>query len=330
MQIASFLRNSAVHGTALIHRERQAIAAAAGHGSHCRAPADLGGPRGLLEAPALGLVAPVAEGISDAVLNDAVGHVPASAWPGRWGTSVFAAHDVTWFARIDGLKRGDRIRYVTPCRTYTYRVTAHRVVHVGYPVYKTAIASMILDTCYPLSALYATSARYLVYATLARIAPTTVVPRPSLGLDQNKVPLGGFRFAGSPSAAWRRAAAPLDAAAALAAYFGMVKSAEQNRRTWWAELAPSVPPYAAAGLWGSEITRYDKAVDVTLRVRGGQVLGATVTAVVVTGVATGDPRRQEPYRLTVTETVTETGRLLVSGFSMRSAAAQPTARDRRP
>jgi len=361
VQIASFLRNSAVHGAALIHRERQAIAAAAGHGSHCRAPADLGGPRGLLEAPALGLVAPVAEGISDAVLNDAVGHVPASAWPGRWGTSVFAAHDVTWFARIDGLKRGDRIRYVTPCRTYTYRVTAHRVVHVGYPVYKTAIASMILDTCYPLSALYATSARYLVYATLARIAPTTVVPRPSLGtpgpspvnrrgpapaplillvpgalaaqglgLDQNKVPLGGVRFAGSPSAAWRRAAAPLDAAAALAAYFGMVKSAEQNRRTWWAELAPSVPPYAAAGLWGSEITRYDKAVDVTLRVRGGQVLGATVTAVVVTGVATGDPRRQEPYRLTVTETVTETGRLLVSGFSMRSAAAQPTARDRRP
>src|SRR5207244_10867638 len=107
VQIASFLRNSAVHGAALIHRERQAIAAAAGHGSHCRAPADLGGPRGLLEAPALGLVAPVAEGISDAVLNDAVGHVPASAWPGRWGTSVFAAHDVTRVARIAGLARAE-------------------------------------------------------------------------------------------------------------------------------------------------------------------------------------------------------------------------------
>jgi len=346
VQIVSFLATSSVHGAALIHRERRTIAAAAVNGSHCGEPADSkdrGGPRGLLEVPALGLVAPVDEGISDAVLNDAVGHVPASTWPGQRGTSVFAGHDVTWFARIDRLKRGDQIRYLTPCRTYTYRVTARRVVHVGYPVYNTATPSMILDTCYPLDALNSTSARYLVYATLARTAPASMVPQRStvpaqltllvpralaaqgLALDQNNVPLGVVGFAGSPSAVWRRASAPLDTAAALAAFLGVIRSAEQGRQAWWAELAPSVPLAAAAGLRGGEITGYHERVDVTLWVHGDRLLGATLTTV----VTTSNSSRPGSYRLAVTETVTGAGRLLVSGFGMRSLAAQLAARQRR-
>jgi sortase A len=151
------------------------------------------------------------------VLNDAVGHVRASAWPGQPGTGVFAAHYVTWFSGIGRLNRGDKIRYVTPCRTYTYRVTSHRVVRAGYPVYNTAIPTVVLDTCYPLDALYLTNTRYLVYATLATTSPTSpalaavpspvarprpllTVPAPKalaaqgLGLDQNDGPLGILPF----------------------------------------------------------------------------------------------------------------------------------------
>jgi sortase A len=331
-QIVSFLHGSSVHGAAAIRQERRAIAAGP---AACRGSVT----RGLLEAPALGLVAPVKEGTSDAVLEGAVGHVTGSAWPGVAGTAVFAAHDVTWFARIGRLKPGDAIRYVTPCHTYSYLVTAHHVVHTGYQIYNTPIPSMILDTCYPLNAFYPTSARYLVYATLASSSPAPRAGRgktgPSqlsllvppalaaqgLSLDQNRVPLGIIRYTGSPSPAWLLAGAPHAAAAVLAAYFGVIRSAEQNRQDWWAQLAPSVPATAAAGLRGGEIVGYQTSVSITLRVTGDQILGATVSTVVTTLVASGGSVRPGTYYLTVAETVTSRGQLLVSGFAM-----QPTRR----
>ena len=282
----------------------------------------------------LGLVAPVEEGTSDSVLNDAVGHVPASTWPGHLGTAVFAAHDVTWFSRIDQLSRDDEIRYVTPCRTYVYRVTSHEVVAAGSTIYSPVVPGIVLDTCYPLDALYPTSRRYLVYANLAVTMPTypssplwpgsprlTVPAAKGLaaeGLDlrTNDGPLGVLRFTGSPSPTWRQTNGPLRAeAAALAAYFGVIRSASQERRSWWAELAPSVPRAAAAGLWGGEITGYDGRLDVTLSVQGDRTLGAMLTAVVTTG-ASAQPGT---YELTVSETVSGRGELLVSGFTLRPA-----------
>src|ERR1022692_3817452 len=214
-QIGWFLHGSSVHGAALVHQERRAIAAVPVNPMACQASAGRAdpahpahgtpaksaatesgrasgsgpGPRGLLEAPALGLVAPVEEGAGDALLSDAVGHIPASAWPGRPGTSVFAAHDVTWFSGIDRLKAGDDIRYVTSCRTYTYRVTMHRVVPAGYPVYNTATPSIVLDPCYPLNALYLTSTRYLVYGTLSTISPTSASLIRRSGSPQLTVPV---------------------------------------------------------------------------------------------------------------------------------------------
>ena len=360
-QIGWFPHGSSVHGATLIHKERRAIAAVPVNPMACQASAGRAGPahpahgtpaksaatksgpasgsgpgpRGLLEAPALGLVAPVEEGAGDALLSDAVGHIPASAWPGRPGTSVFAAHDVTWFSGIDRLKAGDEIRYVTPCRTYTYRVTMHRVAPAGYPVYNTATPSIVIDTCYPVDALYLTSTRYLVYGTLSTISPTSAsltrrsgspqltVPVPAalaaqgLATGQNNRPLGILGVAGSPSSGWRQTSAPLEAeSAALTAYFGVIHSAEQGQRTWWTDLAPSVPAKAAAGLWGAGITRYDAPIDVTLRVQGPRTLGAVLTTVLTTAVlTTGGSPHPGTYDLTVAETVT--GRnLVVSKFTM--------------
>lgn len=346
IDIGWFVRSSATGGADLIHQARRAIAAATpalcrsadargirrpapGH----RTPATAGSsPHGLLEAPALGLVAPVEEGTSDAVLQDAVGHVRASAWPGRHGTTVFAAHDVTWFSRIDRLKAGDVIRYVTQCRAYVYRVTSHRVVNAGYPVYRTNVPRIILDTCYPLDALFPTPTRYLVYARLTSITqasprqpllprpPLLAVPAPpalaaqGLGLRHNEAPLGRLHVAGSPLPVWSQSSRPLEVeAAALATYFGAVRSAGQAQRQWWHTLAPSVPVRAAGGLWRGEIAGYNSHLDVTLRVAGNCPTGATLAAT----VTTSGSARPGTYHLTVTEALSGNGMLVVTGFRMR-------------
>lgn len=340
-QIGWFFRTSSVHGAALIDRERQVIGAARLNARACQGSVGNAGrvlasgstSEGLLEIPALGLVAPVLQGTGEEVLNDAVGHVPASAWPGTSGTSVLAAHDVTWFSRINRLSAGDQIRYVTPCRTFAYQVSSHQIVRAGSPVYNTVAGRIVLDTCYPLDALYITDLRYLVYADLVETTPTAPMPLPAaapapltvhapaalaaqgLGLEQNEAPLGTLTVSGSPSPGWRQTSAPLqDEAAALTAYFGVIRSAEQGERGWWSDLAPSVPQSAAEGIWGGQITTYGTRLGITLRVTGSQVLGAQLTATIT---AAGSAR-PGTYDLTVTETVTGQHRLVVSGFTMRA------------
>ena len=301
-------------------------------GAEAEAPAGQR-PSGLLEAPALGMVAPVLQGTGDSVLSDAVGHDPASAWPGQAGTTVLSAHDVTWFSRIAQLKPGNEIRYVTPCRTYTYRVTSHAIVTAGSLVYGGKTARLVLETCYPLDALFITSTRYLVYADLISSAPThamavrpgrwspPAVPAPAglaaqgLDLANNPAPLGTLRLTGSPSRAWRQSSAPLQfEAAALAEYFGLIRSAAQEKRAWWADLAPSVHASAAGRLWGGRLKSYDSKLLITLHATGARPVKATLTAM-VTVTGRGGPGT---YKLTVTETV-RAGKLLVTRVRLTPA-----------
>jgi sortase A len=323
-QIGAFLFHSSVGGHALVKQELKAIAAVSGHAAACQLPpgdaSDPGGREsgGLLLAPSLGLVAPVLQGTGDAVLSDAVGHDPASVWPGQRGTSVLSAHDVTWFSHLDALIPGNKVRYVTPCWTYTYKVTSHVVVTAGSPVYNTGTARLVLETCYPLNALYITSSRYLVYTNLVSSSPThaaaakpgswpvPVVPAPArlaaqgLGLTANPAPLGTLSLTGSPSRAWTQSSAPLDfEAAALAEYFGAARSATQEERAWWADLAPSVPAAAAGALWGGQISAYDSSLWIALRATGTRPVAATLAATVTVAGPDGTGR----YDLVVHESV---------------------------
>jgi sortase A len=332
IRISWFLVNSSVRGAALVRQERHSIAAAAHGLGGCQALPGVtmgNGPQGLLEVPALGLVAPVLQGTGDSVLDEAVGHVVGSAWPGQPGTSVLSAHDVTWFSGIGALRAGDVIRYVTPCRTYAFQVTAHHIVAAGSPVYTTQTSSIVLDTCYPFNALYITSTRYLVYASLTSAMPThplpaspppapvPVVPAPprlaaqGLGLDKNYAPLGTLAITGSPSPAWRQSSAPIEVQfAVLRAYFGVIRSAEQGERSWWAALAPSVPFGAAAPIWDGELSSYATPLDIAIEVHGSQVASATLSTVVAAGGGS--------YDLSVREIV-KAGEVHVSGFAMRLA-----------
>lgn len=341
-QIGAFYLHSSIAGGGLVRKERTAIAATAGNASACQALPDgarNGGqaatqPHGLLEAPSLGMVAPVLQGTGDSVLSEAVGHDPASVWPGQPGTSVLSAHDVTWFSRIGQLKPGNKISYVTPCRTYTYTVTSHVIVSAGASVYGNGTARLILDTCYPFDALYLTPNRYLVYATLSASFPThpmaavptnwptPTVPAPAklaaqgLGLATNNAPLGTLHLTGSPSRAWAQSSAPFQfEAAALAGYFGLARSAAQEEPAWWKDLAPSLPASAAGPLWGGQITFYDSSMQITLHANGTKPASATLAATVtITG-----PEGTGSYDLTVGETV-RSGKLYVTRVQASPAA----------
>ena len=332
-QIGAFYHHSSTAGRDLVGQERRAIAKTAVSSLACQGPpgaAGIGvqrspgggscgpGPHGLLEVPALGMVAPVLQGTGDSVLSDAVGHDPASVWPGQAGTSVLSAHDVTWFSRIDRLKPGNEVRYVTPCRTYTYKVTSQAIVAAGSLVRGNKTARLVLETCWPLDALFITSTRYLVYADLTSAAPAhamaarpgnwppPAVPAPArlaaqgLDLAHNQAPLGTLRLTGSPSRAWRQSSAPLQfEAAALAGYFGLVRSAAQARRAWWADLAPSVHATAAGPLWGGRLESYDSKLLITLHATGTRPVSANLAAT-VTVAGPGGPGS---YKLTVHEAV---------------------------
>ncbi len=329
-QIGFFFWHSSTAGGALVRQERGEIATAR-HSAACQAAGGAqgrgaSGPDGLLQAPSLGMVAPVLQGTGDSVLGEAVGHDPSSVWPGQAGTSVLSAHDVTWFSRIGQLRDGDTISYVTPCWTYTYKVTSHVIVAAGSPVYSTDAARLVLDTCYPLDALYITSTRYLVYASLVGTAPTSAtpavpgswpvpaVPAPpqlaaqGLSLNQNSTPLGTLRLSGSPSRAWTQSSGPFEfEAAALAEYFGIYRSAAQEESAWWSDLAPSVPASASGALWGGQIASYGSSLSITLAADGTSPTGAELAAT----VTISGPEGTGSYDLTVTETVRD-GKLLVS------------------
>jgi sortase A len=249
---------------------------------------------GNLVVPSLSLNAPVVEGIGETQLAVAVGHDPSSVWPSTHGTSVFLAHDVTWFSGINQLRPGSELDYETQCGVYQYLVTSSRVVKAGSPVTSGSQGVLALVTCYPLNALYLTPNRLLVEAELVRVqyrsqamgeprsflVPTVPAP-PALasqGLDlaHNDVLLGSLIVTGTPSSSWRQSATPLRVhVALLALYLGALLSAEQSQPSWWQALAPTVAFADAQALIGKSVVG-DNGVNATIDVQGSTVVSATI------------------------------------------------------
>jgi LPXTG-site transpeptidase (sortase) family protein len=210
-----------------------------------------GGPQGLIEAPAIGLVAPVEQGTGNGVLGVAVGHDPSSVWPGATGNAVLEAHDVSYFVNIDQLKVGDTIRYATPCATYLFSVQGARIVEQGSPVYDTATPTITLVTCWPTDALWFTPERYLVRASEVQVvrrtpknvavpadieagtppaisAPPALVAE-GLTLADYSVPMGTMTIVGDPSPSWVQSPAPLaDQDAAVEAFIAGIRPTTQS------------------------------------------------------------------------------------------------------
>lgn len=340
--IGWFYLHSHTGGSALIHRQRAFDNKARGtsltpkgstsSAAACTAPpSSSSGPEGLLQAPTIGMQAPVVEGVGNAQLADAVGHVPASAWPGPTGTTVLSAHDVSWFSQIDHLSPGAQVRYVTPCHTYLYTVTGHQVVAAGSPVYNTSAPRLVMVTCYPLNALFLTPKRYVVDATLTRVVSggrTATVPSATTGDLATSVPaavaasvaprvtttapLGTLTATGTPAAAWRQSVALINGGGSvLTEFFGALDIAGSANQSEWGQLAPSVPLADAAPLEGATITGYPGSVTPTLSVSGTTVTGAQVAATMVVSGSSSPGT----YQVTMTSSMQQ-GQLVVTGWSM--------------
>ncbi|MFE3941084.1 class E sortase [Streptomyces sp. NPDC059118] len=132
-------------------------------------------PRGdqayaVVRIPRLGLVAPVAQGVSKSGVLDKgyVGHYPGTAQPGRAGNFALAGHRNTHgepFRYINRLRRGDRVDVETRDAVYTYtvdRTLARTSPRDGgviaavprsnvkpYPGYTEAGSYVTLTTCTP-------------------------------------------------------------------------------------------------------------------------------------------------------------------------------------
>jgi LPXTG-site transpeptidase (sortase) family protein len=222
------------------------------------------GAPGVLAVPSLGLVAPVVNGVTDAVLNVAVGHPTVAPWPGAAGESLLEAHDVSYFASLDNIRTGATVQWITPCATATFVVTGTEVRSPGdFIATPPSGSGLALITCYPTNALFWTSQRWVVTTTLVSTTiahqslPATtstgrglIVPAPrslvaqNLTLDANEslIRLATLQIAGSPALSWKEGPGPMKVeASALAAYFGAYKAITQNNKIWWRSLAPGVP-----------------------------------------------------------------------------------------
>jgi sortase A len=251
--------------------------------------------KGLLEIPKLGVIAPVEQGTGDAQLNVAVGHDPYSVWPGEAGNAVLEAHDVSYFVGLPKLVAGDDIRYVAPCTTYEFQVSAHTVVNQGAPVYNTPNPTMTLVTCWPTDALWFTPDRYLVTAVeVGRFAtgagarryvtaslPPSVPVAPALAsqgvtLATYSLPMGSFTLSGSPDPTWAQSTNPLLVEdSAVEAFIAGVRSLTEGHLDWWGELAPGVSP--PAPLVGARNPSYLTPLEVTVSATGTQATAVTLT-----------------------------------------------------
>jgi sortase A len=121
---------------------------------------------GRVEIPRLDISAIVREGVDSGTLSRAVGHVPSTPLPGSHGNVAIAAHRDTYFRNVRNIRKGDRIRMVTPKGTFEYAVESLKIVaptevRVLDPTPQPAIT---LVTCYPFNYVGSAPKRFIVRA----------------------------------------------------------------------------------------------------------------------------------------------------------------------
>lgn len=109
-----------------------------------------GEPVGRIDIPVIDLDEVFIEGVGDAQLAVAPGHLPQSALPGEPGNAVISAHRDRQFHALDRLALGDTIVTETLGGRTTWVIVARRIVERGRPaLFATAEATLTLTTCWP-------------------------------------------------------------------------------------------------------------------------------------------------------------------------------------
>ncbi|MBC7924666.1 MAG: class D sortase [Bryobacteraceae bacterium] len=132
------------------------------------APVNLpkGASIGRIEIPRLRIASVVRQGVDDATLRRAVGHVPFTAMPGQSGNVGLAAHRDTHFRNLRDVQEGDLIRIVTPARTWEYVVDSTKIVNPNNVevLDPTPDPALTLVTCYPFNFIGHAPKRFIVRA----------------------------------------------------------------------------------------------------------------------------------------------------------------------
>jgi sortase A len=132
---------------------------------------------GRIVIPRLDLSASIREGDDEGTLRHAVGHIPATAFPGNPGNVALAAHRDTIFRPLRNIRKNDRIIVSTLEGTYEYLVQSTRIVAPSDVSVLQASASkeLTLVTCYPFYYVGSAPRRFIVQATQVAATPQ---PRP--------------------------------------------------------------------------------------------------------------------------------------------------------
>lgn len=143
-----------------------------------RPPAE-GALLGRIDIPNVGVSAVILEGIGERWLEQAAGHVPGTAIPGRDGNAAIAGHRDGTFRGLRKLHLGDPIKVTTPSVTRFYVVDAIRIVNpTDTGVLAPAPAPRLtLITCYPFDYLGPAPGRFVVQAhAVGSTASAVAVP----------------------------------------------------------------------------------------------------------------------------------------------------------
>jgi sortase A len=139
-----------------------------------------GSPVARIRISRIGASFVVVNGTSESALRSGPGIYPATAFPGRGGTTAIAGHRTTYlapFRHIDALRPGDQIKLEMPYANFTYTVTQSRVVaptDVRDVVANVGYSRLVLSACTP---LFSASKRLLVFARLTTtVAKGTGLP----------------------------------------------------------------------------------------------------------------------------------------------------------
>jgi sortase A len=136
-------------------------------------PAPLAGTLlGRLEAPSVGMTAPVLEGSDDGTLSRGAGHIEETPLPGHGGNVGIAGHRDTIFRPLRRIKVGDPLTLTTAGRSYRYRINKTLIVGPDdvYVLDPTKEPTLTLVTCYPFEFIGHAPKRFVVQATLSPIA----------------------------------------------------------------------------------------------------------------------------------------------------------------
>ena len=134
---------------------------------------------GILRIPKIDVEVPILEGTDDLILNRGVGHVAGTANPGENGNVAIAGHRDGFFRGLKDVALGDKIELVTLQGIETFIIDRIVVVEpTDVSVLRPrSRSSLTLITCYPFYFIGSAPQRYIVQASVAGSAATSLLAR---------------------------------------------------------------------------------------------------------------------------------------------------------